>query len=397
MTSEPVSWYSTSVMNQKSQQTVCVGLSGGVDSSVTAALLKEQGYAVVGVYMKNWDDASPTLGAHPIDPDRYRNDCPWYDDYLDAKRVALQLDIPFYLWDFRQAYKTKVFDHFIDEFAAGRTPNPDIYCNSLIKFDDFQRRALEELKVDFVATGHYAKKIDKKKESITNYKLVIPKDVHKDQTYFLYRLNQEQLATALFPLGDYTKDEVRQLAKKFDLPTKYKKDSQGICFIGQVEVRDFISRWLAPKPGAIHDEAGQVIGEHQGVHLQTIGEKISIDKARLVKLYPEYQQAVPTFYVAEKKVADNILVAVPGVDHPALYKKEATLEQLHWQSVDAEQILDQPVLARLRHGGALVGCQFNRQTGTVAFNEPQRAVTPGQHLVFYSKDKVVLGGGVVSS
>jgi tRNA-uridine 2-sulfurtransferase len=413
--------YASSVMIDTKPQTVVVGLSGGVDSSVTAALLQQQGYAVIGIYMKNWSTESPRLGRHRLDPASYRLECPWYDDYLDAKRVAMKLGIPFHLWDFCEAYKQKVFDSFIEEFERGRTPNPDIFCNGLIKFDDFQRRALEELGADYVATGHYARKVEIPSSGVSDelgdqeprYGLQIPADRHKDQTYFLYRLNQGQLAHALFPLADFTKDEVRRLAEKFDLPTKYKKDSQGICFIGDVDVRQFVSYWLAPKAGEIHDLQGRVIGEHNGAHLHTIGEKIAVDNATVARLYPEYRSTIPHFYVVNKDIKTNVVTVVPGSDHPALFVNEARLEAVVWSgettvgskesksgSISDSIHLTPQFRARLRHGGRLVAIEVDQQgdgTLVVRFAEPQRAITPGQHCVIYDLDNRVVGGGIIQS
>ncbi len=381
-------------MKQKNRKIrVVVGMSGGVDSSVTAALLVDQGYDVVGVYMRNWNIASPTLGRRALSDDSYRDECPWYQDYLDAKRVALALGIPFYLWDFREAYKKKVFDVFIDEIEAGRTPNPDVYCNSLLKFDDFLEKAVQELEADFIATGHYAKMEGKTPA------LRIPKDTKKDQTYFLYRLSEVQLSKVMFPLADYTKQEVRQLAEKFDLPTKYKKDSVGLCYIGDVDIRSFVGRWLAPRQGEIRTPAGQVIGLHRGVHLYTIGEKVPVVSATIAKLNPEQKHEIPTYYVADKDIKNNILIAVPGVDHPALYKKEAVLDDFHVLQASVTES-NQPTFARLRHGGALAACESveltQNKTARVTFREAQRAVTPGQHLVLYDAEGIVLGGGVLT-
>lgn len=376
---------------------VCIGLSGGVDSSVAAALLKKQGYEVIGVYMKNWNTTSPQLGRRPLSADEYRMECPWYEEYLDAKRVALHLQIPFKLWDFRQAYKKKVFDHFIDEFEAGRTPNPDVYCNSLVKFEDFEQRAREELKVDYVATGHYA---------AVNHGLVnrqgepsilsLPADRRKDQTYFLYRLNQNQLKRALFPLADLTKTQVRALARKFNLPTQYKKDSQGLCFIGPIKVRSFISQWLTPKVGAVVNENGRVIGRHEGVPFYTLGEKVAVDNEKVVKLLPELKRQLPTWYIAHKDIRTNRLVAVPAADHPTLFKSEASIDEVSW--IWTIPAAGQKVQARLRHGGALVLAKVAKiadDSAIVAFDQPQRAVTPGQHLVLYDLENRVLGGGVI--
>lgn len=371
---------------------VCVGMSGGVDSSVTAALLKQQGFEVIGVYMKNWNTASPTLGDRPLDPEQYRMECPWYDDYLDAKRVALQLGIEFHMWDFREAYKQKVFDYFITETEKGRTPNPDVYCNSLVKFDDFQKRAVEELGADYVATGHYARL----QQESGVFHLQIPADGHKDQTYFLYRLSQAQLSKALFPLADLPKEQVRKLAIALDLPNKYKKDSQGICFIGEVDVREFVAQWLAPKEGEVRDLEGRVIGRHDGIHLYTIGERVPVDNRLVAQAYPELKQDIPGFYVAAKDVNENVLVAVPGPEHEALYKHEATIEDVIM--VDSK-LAANGLQARLRHGGKLVPVAsvivFDDRA-TVTFDAPQRAVAPGQHLVLYDAENRVVGGGVIS-
>ena len=371
-------------------QTVVVGLSGGVDSSVTAALLKEQGYNVIGVYMKNWNIESPSLGDQPLDPDAYRLFCPWYDDYLDAKRVALQLGLPFYLWDFREAYKKKVFDSFLAEFKKGRTPNPDIYCNSLVKFDDFLKKSLNELGADYVATGHYARVAHGEEGPI----LSIPKDTKKDQTYFLYRLTDEQLSHTLFPLADYTKDEVRKLAEKYNLPTKYKKDSQGICFVGDVSMRDFLRHWLKEEKGEIRDLEGRLLGYHNGVHFTTIGAKIAVDNGLIAKHYPQLKHDIPHFYVMKKDVTTNTIVAVPGHSHSALFSEAVTLEEVVGEVIQTTNGL----FARLRHGGELVAVKTLKKSGThveVVFSRPQRAVTPGQHLVLYDGDNVVLGGGII--
>lgn len=379
---------------------VVVGLSGGVDSSVAAALLKEQGFEVVAVYMKNWNTDSPTLGTHRLDKDQYRMDCPWYQDYLDAKRVALKLEIPFYLWDFREEYKKKVFDHFIDEAASGRTPNPDIYCNSLIKFADFRRRAKTELQADYVATGHYARLVESESGE---YQLQTPADTVKDQTYFLYRLSQEQLASALFPLADYTKKEVRQLAKKFDLPTSHKADSQGICFIGEVDVRQFLAQWLAPKEGEIVDEQGQKLGTHAGVHLYTIGERVAVDNGLVAKLHPNYRSAIPHYFIADKLIKENRLVVVVGADNPTLFKMNIIVSDPVF-SLPPTDLTKQPIFARVRHGGAklpVLKLTIDKKDGQISgfqvqLAEPVRAIAAGQHLVCYDSTGKVLAGGVMT-
>src|ERR1700733_13492167 len=232
-------------------KTVYVGMSGGVDSSVSAALLKQQGYKVVGVYMKNWSKDLPGLP------------CPWMDDYQDAKRVAVQLDIDFKMYDFEKEYQHKVVDYMLDEFKAGRTPNPDIMCNQEVKFKLFLNTALED-GADLIATGHYAK--------TKGGKLLVAKDSNKDQTYFLYRVTKEALAKTIFPLGDLTKPEVREIAKKNKLVTATKKESMGICFVGKVGIKEFLQQFVKTKPGKIIDQHGKAIGEHDGAIFYTIGQ-----------------------------------------------------------------------------------------------------------------------------
>lgn len=364
---------------------VVVGLSGGVDSAVSAALLLQGGFEVVAVYMKNWNTESPTLGnRYTLASDQYRLECPWYDDYLSAKRVALHLGIPFELWDFRQAYKEKVFDEFLAEIERGRTPNPDIYCNSRLKFADFLTKAVDELKADYVATGHYARIVGGDDGPL---RLAAAADTHKDQSYFLYRLNQDQLARTIFPLSQLTKDEVRRLADELGLPNRHRADSQGICFVGDVDLRQFVGQWLAPKEGEIVDPSGAVIGRHEGVHLYTIGQKVAVDHRLVGRLQPELRQAMPHFYVSAKDVATNRLTAVAGHDNPALLAEGVVLESV----VGA---LEGRGLVRLRHTGDLIEAEV--KDGLVRFDRPERAVAPGQHAVIYDAVGVVLGGGVIS-
>lgn len=233
-------------------QTVYVGMSGGVDSSVTAAILKQQGYNVVGVYMKNWTKSLPGF------------DCPWKEDFQDAKRVAVQLGIDFKVFDFETQYKHKVVDYMIEEYKAGRTPNPDIMCNQEIKFKLFLESSLEN-GADLVATGHYAR--------VKDGWLYKAKDANKDQTYFLYRITEAALKKTLFPLGEYTKPEVRKMAKKLNLVTATKKESMGICFVGKVGIKEFLSQYVEAKSGKIIDVKGNVIGEHDGAIFYTIGQR----------------------------------------------------------------------------------------------------------------------------
>lgn len=246
---------------KRDQKTVVVGMSGGVDSSVTAALLKEQGYSVIGVFMKNWSEDFGDYG------------CTWAEDAEDARKVAQVLDIPFYVWNFEKEYKEKVVEYFLNEYTAGRTPNPDILCNSEIKFKVFLEKALA-LGADYVATGHYARvKEVKDNDGQTEFQLLKGIDPAKDQSYFLYRLTQKQLSRVLFPIGEFEKSHVRELARKFNLPTHAKKDSQGICFIGKIDVREFLMEKIKAKSGEIVTTTGQVIGRHTGLPYYTIGQE----------------------------------------------------------------------------------------------------------------------------
>lgn len=239
---------------------IYVGMSGGVDSSVTAALLKEQGYEVIGVYMKNWSQDLPGFA------------CPWKEDYQDAKRVAVQLGINFKLYDFEAQYKQKVVDYMLEEYKAGRTPNPDIMCNAEVKFKLFLNTALDE-GAEHIATGHYAR-IDREKPKVHRAQLLTAKDSSKDQSYFLYRVTEEALSKTLMPIGEFTsKDEVRALAKKMGLATANKKDSQGICFVGKVGIKEFLQQYVTTQPGPIVDQTGKVIGQHDGAIYYTIGQR----------------------------------------------------------------------------------------------------------------------------
>ena len=346
------------------KQTVFVGLSGGVDSSVTAALLKEQGYNVVGVFMKNW---SKDLPGFP---------CPWKEDYQDAKRVAVQLGIPFKMFDFEKQYRSKVVDYMLAEYKAGRTPNPDIMCNQEIKFKLFFETAMSE-GADLIATGHYARTKDGK--------LRPAKDTNKDQTYFLYRVSEAALCKTLFPLGDYTKPEVRDLAKKFGLVTATKKESMGICFVGKVGIKDFLLHELGPqKPGNIVDNTGKVIGVHDGAIFYTIGQRQGLNVGGGRPLY-----------VTHKDMQQNIVYVTPVLDDARLWTKELVLRDVHWiNGVPAE---GSACLVRTRHRAPLVGGTIRMQKShvTVELDDDIRAITPGQSAVLYTK-QLVLGGGIIS-
>jgi tRNA-uridine 2-sulfurtransferase len=345
-------------------KTVYVGLSGGVDSSVAAALLKEQGYKVVGVYMKNW---TKDLPGQP---------CPWQQDYQDAKRVAVQLGITFKVYDFQKEYKQKVIDSMLAEFKAGRTPNPDIMCNQEIKFKLFLDTALAD-GADLIATGHYAR--------TKNGRLLKAKDDNKDQTYFLYRVSKEALDKTIFPLGDYTKPQVRQLAKKFGLVTADKKESMGICFVGKVGIKDFLKQYFDEKPGKIIDQAGREVGKHDGAVFYTIGQRHGL----------EVGGGLP-FYVTGKDVKKNEIYVTTDLQDDKLWSRKVRLSDVHW--VDNRPMDNQKLSLRLRHRAKLTPLKILNKSSisdsVAELGEEVRALTPGQSAVFYSGAEC-LGGGIV--
>lgn len=343
---------------------VYVGLSGGVDSSVTAALLKEQGYDVTGVYMKNWSKDMPGFA------------CPWKDDYQDAKRVAVQLGIDFKMYDFEKEYRHKVVDYMVKEYQAGRTPNPDIMCNQEVKFKLFLEAALED-GADLIATGHYAR-IEKKNGQA---RLKVAKNTDKDQSYFLYRVSEEALQKSLMPIGEFaTKDEVRSVAKRFGLVTASKKDSQGICFVGKVGIKEFLLAELGPQvPGDIIDENGKVIGEHDGAIYYTIGQRHGLNVGG----------GLP-YYVSGKDINKNEVYVTTDLSNKNLWLKTLKLKDLHWINNQPEE--NKNYKARNRYRAPLVECQVHGSE--VELKDETRAITPGQSTVIYDGD-YVLGGGVV--
>lgn len=344
-------------------KTVFVGMSGGVDSSVTAAILKEQGYNVVGVYMKNWTKSLPGF------------DCPWKEDFADAKRVAVQLGIDFKVFDFEKQYKHKVVDYMIDEFKAGRTPNPDIMCNQEVKFKLFLDTCLEE-GADLIATGHYAR--------VKDGKLLQAKDTNKDQTYFLYRITEKALLKSLFPLGEYTKPEVRKLAKKFGLATADKKESMGICFVGKVGIKEFLSQYVKTKLGKIIDENNQVVGEHDGAIFYTIGQRSGLGVGG----------GLP-YYVTGKDMTKNEVYVTTNLDDKKLWYKELKLTDLHWINEAPKD--GAKVQVRTRHRAPLIDATLQIASNgnlIVQLKDEIRAATPGQSAVLY-QGNLVLGGGII--
>ena len=393
---------------------VVVGLSGGVDSSVAALLLKEQGYEVIGLFMKNWHDDSVVIS----------RECPWLDDSNDALIVAQKLGIPFQTVDLSVAYKERIVDYMFREYQQGRTPNPDVLCNREIKFDLFLKIALQ-LGADFVATGHYCRKEAKEDVNGNNlYRLLSGVDRQKDQSYFLCQLNQEQLSRALFPIGELTKTEVRSIASQNQLITADKKDSQGLCFIGKVRLPEFLQQQLQPREGVIVEipansarfyipkpifsteaerlayqatkahyalQDGKVVGKHNGAHYFTVGQRKGLN----VGGTPE------PLFVLETDVASNVIYTGQGKDHPGLFRSTLFVNEaeLHWVRSDIAMQEDQSmqVMARIRYRQPLQAARLYKvaEGMYVDFDTPQSAITEGQFVAWYVEDEL-LGSGVIS-
>lgn len=377
-------------------------MSGGVDSSVAAALLKEQGYFVAGAYMKNFSEESwqGVLEA----------DCPWEKDVADAKAVCDKLGIEFRSFNFEKEYAEKVIEYFFAEYAAGRTPNPDIMCNKEIKFGLFLEKALE-LGFDYIATGHYARvqvigdrnqELESYKLSPISYHLTKGLDPKKDQSYFLYTLMQEQLKHVLFPIGEYTKPQVRQLARDFELPNAEKKDSQGLCFVGHINLREFLKQRLPERAGEIVDPNGNVIGSHPGAWYYTIGQRHGLGiGARPQSLRSSVGgQGGSPYYVSERDVETNVITVVEGRDNELMLSKEAKIRDVHW--INGPQEFPLSCTAKIRYQQkdqrvTLTDADFtqtNADTVRVLFEQSQFAIAPGQAIVFYDGDRV-LGGGII--
>lgn len=385
-------------------KTVVVGLSGGVDSSVAAYILKNKGYNVIGLFMRNWNDESVIID----------DDCPWIEDSNDALQVAEILGIPFQVIDFSKEYKERIVDYMFSEYKNGRTPNPDILCNREIKFDLFLKKAIE-IGADFVATGHYCRKEEVIIKGNKIQRLLAGKDTTKDQSYFLCQVNQFQLSKTLFPIGDMQKKEVRKLAKEIGLNTAEKKDSQGLCFIGKVKLPTFLQQFLKPKTGKVveidsnnsmyHKEnitnkfesfkysssMGKEIGDHNGAHYYTIGQRKGLN----IGGFP-----LPLFIIGTD-VKENIIYVGQGEDHPGLYRNGLTVkkENIHWIREDLKIDIDTPTVydSRIRYRQKLTPCSITSSKFglKVSFKEVQRGITPGQFISWYKNDELI-GSGIIN-
>ena len=388
---------------------VVVGLSGGVDSSVAAWLLKEQGHEVIGLFMRNWHDTTGTL----------EGDCPWHDDQLFAELVAKRLDIPFHYVDLSEQYKQRVVDYMFAEYERGRTPNPDVLCNREIKFDVFLKEALK-LGADFVATGHYCRKGEQEVDGKVVYSLLAGTDTNKDQSYFLCQLTQEQLKYALFPIGHLTKPEVRQIAESQRLATAKRKDSQGICFVGKVDLPIFLQQKLAARQGNIHEilpswakyeryaadtslegmarpfsytvRDGKKIGTHNGAHFYTIGQRKGLGIGGRKE----------SLFIIGTDVESNTIYVGEGDNHPGLYRRALKIEnsEVHWidsaEALSVDQSRSYQVRIRYRQPLQQATLHMREDGLYILFDTPQRGIAAGQFAAWYDGDKVV-GSGVISA
>ncbi len=393
------------------KERVVVGMSGGVDSSVAAYLLLQQGYEVIGLFMRNWNDAAVTL----------EDECPWIDDSRDAMMVAEQLGIPFQVIDLSEVYKERIVDYMFNEYEMGRTPNPDVLCNREIKFDVFLQNALK-LGADFVATGHYVQKQEIIVDGVTEYQLIAGLDPNKDQSYFLCQLNQFQLSKALFPIGGILKPEVRMIAEQANLATAAKKDSQGLCFIGKVRLPEFLQQQLKVKVGQVVEieenndklvahytkikdatlpwqnrieklkftqSDGKVVGDHTGAHFYTIGQRKGLNIGGKPK----------PLFVLQTDVVENIIYVGQGEDHMGLYSAGLLIskEEAHWVRPSMKQmsLKSSDLMCRIRYRQALFHCQlFEQEDGSfiLSFQDPQKSVTAGQFATIYLENELIFSG-----
>ncbi len=361
-------------MSDNRQKKVVVGMSGGVDSSVSAYLLLQQGYQVVGLFMKNWEED---------DSDEY---CSAATDLADAQAVCDKLGIELHTINFAAEYWDNVFEHFLAEYRAGRTPNPDILCNKEIKFKAFLEFAAEDLGADYIATGHYVRRQDVDGKS----RLLRGVDDNKDQSYFLYTLSHEQVAQSLFPVGELEKPEVRRIAEELDLVTAKKKDSTGICFIGERKFKDFLARYLPAQPGDIVTVDGEVIGKHQGLMYHTLGQRKGLGIGGMK------DGGEDPWYVVDKDLTANRLIVAQGHDHPSLFSTGLIAQQLHW--VDRNEVTETfRCTVKTRYRQQDIPCTvtpLGPDRLEVRFDDPVAAVTPGQSAVFY-QGEVCLGGAII--
>ncbi|SUT90035.1 tRNA 2-thiouridine(34) synthase MnmA [Actinobacillus lignieresii] len=359
---------------ENAKKKVIIGMSGGVDSSVSAFILQQQGYQVEGLFMKNWEEDDDT------------DYCTAAADLADAQAVANKLGMKLHKINFAAEYWDNVFEHFLNEYKAGRTPNPDILCNKEIKFKAFLEYAAEDLGADYIATGHYVRRSG----DDNNAQLLRGLDANKDQSYFLYTLSHKQVEQSLFPVGDIEKPIVRQIAEDLGLATAKKKDSTGICFIGERKFKDFLARYLPAQPGEIRTVDGKVVGRHDGLMYHTLGQRKGLGIGGVKGLSED------PFYVVEKDLINNVLVVAQGHDNSALLSSGLIATQLHW--VDRQPIRENlRCTVKTRYRQTDIACEIqpiDDDTIRVIFDEPQIAVTPGQSAVFY-QGEVCLGGGVI--
>ena len=358
---------------QKKPLRVLVGMSGGVDSSVAAALLKEAGYEVTGGFIKDWSDTK----------DLWTGECAWRGERRDAMRVAAKLDIPLLTFDFEASYRERVLKRMFDEYAAGLTPNPDVLCNEEIKFGLFFEEAIKR-GFDAVATGHYARVM---KDEDGRAHLLKGVDPEKDQSYFLYRISQEALARAFFPIGHLLKSEVRALARSFELPTATKPDSQGICFVGKLDFHEFLRKKIPATPGDIVTPEGAIVGRHDGLDAYTIGQRQGTMVSKDGRAW----------YVAGKDRLENRLIVVPDREHPLMYRTQAHLTEIHWIDKNGKSASGMAVEAMIRYRQDPVPAVLTKDGSTwrLAFDQPVWALAPGQSAVLYSGDEC-LGGGFIA-
>lgn len=366
----------SSAAMKRPQKKVLVGMSGGVDSSLAAALLLKQGYEVTGGFIKNWSDTK----------DLWTGECQWRGERRDAFRVAAKLNIPLLTFDFEKEYRARVLDRMFEEYEAGFTPNPDVLCNEEIKFGLFFEEAMKR-GFDFVATGHYAQVSRSTYHVARISHLLKGKDSDKDQSYFLYRLSQDVLRKTLFPVGHLKKTKVRQLATKYQLPTAMKPDSQGICFVGKLDFHEFLRKRIKERPGDIITEDGAVVGQHDGLDAYTIGQRQGLQVSKDQR----------PWYVAAKNRKKNQLIIVPRRDHPLLFSKEALIGDLNWttgQSIKDGSKIEVAIRYRQKPESARITHDASRNIYKLAFKKPIWALAPGQSAVLY-QGKECLGGGFI--